>query len=394
MTAAWPLDFGMLTVSYDPVLVVASVMVAIMASFTGLRLASGLSQLDSKTRKQEIAKAAMALGGGIWSMHFIGMLAVQIPVSIRYDALATLGSVLVAVLVTGLGLLVLHFGRRTRKRIGLAGVLTGLGIVSMHYIGMSAIGGNCIVTYEPAGYVISTTIAIAASTAALWLAYSRRTLLQLALASVLLGITIASMHYSAMIYTRFWRATEIVLLEEPNFSSGALALVVAFAAFLICGLFLLTAIPSQRLAAVVDAEPSDSGAAVARASRQAASLASDQDISDGEGLRSRLPYEANQATRFIAVEEIQAVRADGHYTKLYNEQGEVFCPWPISRVEMELLDGAFIRTHRSYLVNLRHVRGFERDGDKAFCLIGEASDARVPVSRSRMQEVRRALGLN
>lgn len=384
----------MLTVSYDPVLVVASVMVAIMASFTGLRLASGLSQLDSKTRKQEIAKAAMALGGGIWSMHFIGMLAVQIPVSIRYDALATLGSVLVAVLVTGLGLLVLHFGRRTRKRIGLAGVLTGLGIVSMHYIGMSAIGGNCIVTYEPAGYVISTTIAIAASTAALWLAYSRRTLLQLALASVLLGITIASMHYSAMIYTRFWRATEIVLLEEPNFSSGALALVVAFAAFLICGLFLLTAIPSQQLAAVVDAEPSDSGAAVARASRQAASLASDQDISDGEGLRSRLPYEANQATRFIAVEEIQAVRADGHYTKLYNEQGEVFCPWPISRVEMELLDGAFIRTHRSYLVNLRHVRGFERDGDKAFCLIGEASDARVPVSRSRMQEVRRALGLN
>ena len=394
MTAAWPLDFGMLTVSYDPVLVVASVMVAIMASFTGLRLASGLSQLESKTRKQEIAKAAMALGGGIWSMHFIGMLAVQIPVSIRYDALATLGSVLVAVLVTGLGLLVLHFGRRTRKRIGLAGVLTGLGIVSMHYIGMSAIGGNCIVTYEPAGYVISTTIAIAASTAALWLAYSRRTLLQLALASVLLGITIASMHYSAMIYTRFWRATEIVLLEEPNFSSGALALVVAFAAFLICGLFLLTAIPSQRLAAVVDAEPSDSGAAVARAPRQAASLASDQDVGESEGLRSRLPYEANQATRFIAVEEIQAVRADGHYTKLYNEQGEVFCPWPISRVEMELLDGAFIRTHRSYLVNLRHVRGFERDGDKAFCLIGEASDARVPVSRSRMQEVRRALGLN
>lgn len=394
MTAAWPLDFGMLTVSYDPVLVVASVMVAIMASFTGLRLASGLSQLDSKTRKQEIAKAAMALGGGIWSMHFIGMLAVQIPVSIRYDALATLGSVLVAVLVTGLGLLVLHFGRRTRKRIGLAGVLTGLGIVSMHYIGMSAIGGNCIVTYEPAGYVISTTIAIAASTAALWLAYSRRTLLQLALASVLLGITIASMHYSAMIYTRFWRATEIVLLEEPNFSSGTLALVVAFAAFLICGLFLLTAIPTQRLAAVVDGEPSDSEAAVARAPRQAASLASDQDVGESEGLRSRLPYEANHATRFIAVEEIQAVRADGHYTKLYNEQGEVFCPWPISRVEMELLDGAFIRTHRSYLVNLRHVRGFERDGDKAFCLIGEASDARVPVSRSRMQEVRRALGLN
>lgn len=394
MTAAWPLDSGMLTVSYDPVLIVASIMVAIMASFTGLRLASGLSQLDSKTRKQEIAKAAMALGGGIWSMHFIGMLAVQIPVPIRYDVLATLGSVLVAVLVTGLGLLVLHFGRRTRKRIGLAGVLTGLGIVSMHYIGMSAIGGNCVVTYEPAGYVISTTVAIAASTAALWLAYSRRTLLQIALASVLLGITIASMHYSAMIYTRFWRATEIVLLEEPNFSSGALALIVAFAAFLICGLFLLTAIPTQRLATSVDAEVAASQAAVSSAPQPSAPLAVEEETDESQSVRSRLPYEANHATRFIAVEEIQAVRADGHYTKLYNEQGEVFCPWPISRVEMELLDGAFIRTHRSYLVNLRHVRGFERDGDKAFCLIGEASDAKIPVSRSRIQEVRRALGLN
>ena len=416
----------MLIVSYDPVLVVASVLVAIMAAYTGLRLASGLSQLDAATRKQEIAKAATALGGGIWSMHFIGMLAVQIPVPIRYDALATLGSVLVAILVTGLGLLVLHSGPRTALRICLAGTLTGLGIVSMHYIGMSAIGGNCIVVYEPGGYVISTAIAIAASIAALWLAYSRRTQLQIALGSVLLGITIASMHYSAMVYTRFLPTTEILLLEEPNLSSGMLALVVAFAAFLICGLFLLTAIPARAVTAAPEPAPASGMTAFAQAPKSepplpamdpaiaaagpvgavfapaAASLDAMRERaveppSDGpaesDPLPSRLPYEVNHATRFIAVEEVYAVRADGHYTKLYNDQGEVLCPWPISRVEMALNAGAFIRTHRSYLVNLRHVRGFERVGDKAFCLIGEDSDAKVPVSRSRLQDVRQALGL-
>ena len=421
----------MLIVSYDPLLVVASVLVAIMAAYTGLRLASGLSQLDAATRKQEIAKAATALGGGIWSMHFIGMLAVQIPVPIRYDALATLGSVLVAILVTGLGLLVLHSGPRTRLRICLAGSLTGLGIVSMHYIGMSAIGGNCIVIYEPAGYVISTAIAIAASIAALWLAYSRRTQLQIALGSVLLGITIALMHYSAMIYTRFLPTTEILLLEEPNLSSGMLALVVAFAAFLICGLFLLTAIPARAVNAVpepgletesgTDPAGFHLGPLVSQPAPRSGSPVPVMTPAAAEGvpvgavftpadpardraeplpgngqndpLPSRLPYEVNHATRFIAVEEVYAVRADGHYTKLYKDQGEVLCPWPISRVETALHAGAFIRTHRSYLVNLRHVRGFERVGDKAFCLIGEDNDARVPVSRSRLQDVRQALGL-
>ena len=126
----------MLVVSYDWVLVVASVLVAILASFTGLRLASGLRNLAPAERKPQIAKAAVALGGGIWSMHFIGMLAVRLPVAIEYDALATLGSALVAILITGIGLGLLHFGERTERRIVYAGVAMGLGIVLMHYIGM------------------------------------------------------------------------------------------------------------------------------------------------------------------------------------------------------------------------------------------------------------------
>ncbi len=383
----------MLQISYDPALVFASVLVAIMASYTGLRLASDLGRLDAAVRKRAIARAAIALGGGIWSMHFVAMLAVHIPVAIRYDALATLGSVLVAILFVGLGLLLLHFGQRNRIRIAAAGTLSGLGIMAMHYTGMSAIGGNCVVSYEPSGFITSSAIAIGASIAAFWLAYTKRTRMQIALGSVVLGITIASMHYSAMIFTRFSIATEITLIEEPNLSSGSLALIVAFAAFLICGLFLLTAIP------MASVEEEADGVEVANGAAQATPIANAQSSANGvnggaKAVFSRLPYEINHSTRFISTDEIYVVRADGHYTRLYAAEREVFCPWPISRVETELNDKIFIRTHRSYLVNLKHVRGFERLGDKAFCIVDDVGDDRIPVSRSRVHDVRRALGLD
>ena len=236
----------MLRVSYDPLFVTASVPVAFMASFTGPRLASGLGQLKPARRKPEIAKAAIALGGGIRSMHFAGMLAVRTPAQIEYDALATLGSVLAAILITGIGLIVRHLGDRTPARIVVAGILMGLGIVSMHYPGMSAIGGNRVAAYEPAGYFLSTLISIGSSICALWLACQKRTLAQIATGSFMLGIAIPAMHRRAMIYTRFSLAVEVVLIGEPVLSTGNLALLVSLSAFIIRGLFLLTAIPVER----------------------------------------------------------------------------------------------------------------------------------------------------
>ena len=90
---------------HNLLLVIASVLVAIMAAFTGLRVASGLSLLAPADRRTPIAKAAIALGGGIWSMHFVAMLAMNHPVPITYEALPTLGSFLVAILMTGIGLI-------------------------------------------------------------------------------------------------------------------------------------------------------------------------------------------------------------------------------------------------------------------------------------------------
>ncbi|MEM7428043.1 MAG: MHYT domain-containing protein [Pseudomonadota bacterium] len=366
----------MLVVSYDWVLVGASVVVAILASFTGLRLASGLRVLAPAARKPQIAKAAIALGGGIWSMHFIGMLAVRLPVAIEYDALATLGSALVAILITGIGLGLLHFGERTERRIVYAGIAMGLGIVLMHYIGMSAIRGNCVVSYSTAGIFLASAVGILASIGALWLAYKKRSLRDIALGAVVQGLSISAMHYTGMIYTRFSPSAELVVLPEPILSSGVMALLVAVAAFLICGFFLLTAIPGDAAETTEDAE------------------AADLEASDGEALEPlrKLPYESNNATHFLPVDDIRAIRAEGHYTRLFDGSGEYFCPLSISVIESRLDNPNFLKTHRSHLVNMAHVSGIQKVGDKAACLLDDEASSQIPVSRARVRDVRRALG--
>jgi len=389
-----------LDISYDPVLVFASVVVAIMAAFMGLRLTSGIGDLSASRRKPRIAMAAIALGGGIWSMHFIAMLAMVVPVDISYAALPTLGSVLIAILVTGLSLVLLHFRKRTTGTIAIAGALMGLGIVSMHYVGMSAISGGCTVAYQPAGFFISTAIAIAASTAALQLAYKERSLKTAFLGSVVLGLAVAAMHYSAMAYTVLLPTDGIPVAISPMMSTGTLALLVALAAFVICGLFVLVALPDSAKS-IAHAEPLPAGIA-AEAIHDIADRPTPSVSTAGNGSQTRLdagqpvriPYEQDNGLRFMASDEIAAIRAEGHYTQLVTEAGELFCPWSISRVAATLDQPFFIRTHRSYLVNIRHVSGFKPLGDKAVCVIDDAEGTEIPVSRSRVSSVREALGID
>ncbi len=388
----------MLTVEYNPLLILASVLVAIMAAFTALRLTNGLSALPSARRKPVIAKAAIALGAGIWSMHFVGMLAVQLPIGISYDPLPTLLSALLAILVTGMGLILLHFGRRSHLRIVGAGVLTGLGIVGMHYLGMSAIRGNCVLVYDPLGVVLAALIAIAASILGLELAYRQRGLTQTIVGGVVLGLAVSAMHYTAMAFTTFQLADRAEFVPTSILSSNSLALLVSLASFLICGLFLLIAIPAEsRQEEGEEVQPEAAVPAAATASRPQAAVYS-QALSQPRKLAAeetgRIPYERDSAIRFLAAQEIAAVRAEGHYTWLLNGEGEHFCPWSISRVEKAVADLNFLRTHRSHLVNLSKVAGFRREGDKGLCLLSDPKESEVPVSRSKLSAVQKALGLS
>ena len=122
--------------SYDPFLVILSVAVAILASFTALNLAGRLLAADRAAKPWWLIAAAVALGGGIWSMHFVGMLAFVMPMPATYDVWLTLLSLALPILVVGTGLLILsRFGNGLGPLL-VAGGLAGLGVVVMHYGGM------------------------------------------------------------------------------------------------------------------------------------------------------------------------------------------------------------------------------------------------------------------
>jgi NO-binding membrane sensor protein with MHYT domain len=395
----------MLEISYVPYLVIASVAVAIMGAFTSLRLTSGLAVLDAHRRKVRITQAAFALGGGIWSMHFVGMLSVEFTIPIFYDPLRTLGSALIAILLTGSALMTLHFGTRTPVRIAFAGLVTAIGIVSMHYLGMSAISGNCIVSYDTGGVMLAIGIAMLSCILAMELAYRKRSLLATIGGSIVLGLSISAMHYSAMMFTVFSVSDSVNVTMSQTISSNNLALFVAVAAFVICGLFLLTAVTVEK--ARSDAVTNGPAVMVApeaqrnEANRNRNVSASLSRAFDGghsvpdeqPGLLTRVPYERDKTMRFLSTETIVFVQADGHYSRIANGENEYFCPWSISRLEKDLGPANFIRTHRSYLVNKNHINGFRREGDKAVCIVGAEKEMEIPVSRGRVSEIQQMLGI-
>ena len=166
----------MLVFSHNPWLVLASLCVALMAGFTGLSLTKGLSAQPLEQRKSTIALSSIAMGGGIWSMHFVAMLGLQLPIQFYYNFLITLMSALVAILVVGCALLILHFRQRTPASLTTAGLIVGFGILAMHYIGMSGLE-LCRTVYSNTGVLITILTSCGLSIGAFRVAYGQRTVI-------------------------------------------------------------------------------------------------------------------------------------------------------------------------------------------------------------------------
>jgi len=244
-----------MTGAYDARLVALSVLIAILASYTALDLAGRVTAARGHMRLTWLSGGALAMGLGIWSMHFVGMLAFHLAAPVSYDVPTVLLSLVVAIGVAGVALFVAS--RRTlcpRAWLG-GGALMGLGIGAMHYSGMAALRMPLTLRYAPVPFALSLAIAIGASLAALGIAFRLRTggrRWLTAGSAVVMGAAIAGMHYTGMVAAVFTMgATGGGAMARAARGAGTapLAAAIALATLVVLGFALLASLVDQRLTA-------------------------------------------------------------------------------------------------------------------------------------------------
>src|SRR6202163_542782 len=220
------------TGTYNSHLVALSILVAAFASYTALDLGGRVAAIRGVAPRVWLVAAAIAMGGGIWSMHFIAMLAFNIPIPMSYGIGLTALSLVVAIFVTGAGFYFINRQSAPPLPLVFSGIFMGLGIAAMHYIGMAAMREHAELSYDFLFVALSLVIAIGASMAALWLAFRTTDLGQRFVAAVVMGVAISGMHYTAMRGTVF-TAHGPFHEAQGNASQTTLALAVAGITFVI-----------------------------------------------------------------------------------------------------------------------------------------------------------------
>lgn len=363
----------LLSVSHSGFLIAMSCVVALVAGFTGLSLTRDLSEKPMVQKKASIALAAVALGGGIWAMHFVAMLGLKLPILFYYDAAITLVSALSAILLVGAALILLHFAERTARTIAAAGGIVGVGVLVMHYIGMAGLE-LCRAVYSTSGVIVSCVVAIGLCIQAFGIAYGQRTNRNIVLGTICFAVAVCSVHFLAISGTSFVaepNASEF----GPSMSNETLALGVIFFSFVIFGACLWVSV-TYLVPPRSDAGPGLATGEAAPTPRHAV---------------LQIPCECDGGKVFIRVEDVSFVRADGHYTQVYTETERLFCAWPVTEASKRLLPQGFLQTHRSYLVNPQRVARFERTKDKGRCIFESAELPPAPVSRSKLKAIQDAL---
>src|SRR4051812_16619875 len=239
----------MVPVTHDATLVVLSVLIAAVASYTALDLAGRIQAARAWTSHLWLSTAAIVMGGGIWSMHFVAMLAFSMPgMEVQYDLGLTLLSLALPVLVTGIGFFV-NRSNQGRMALVLSGLLMGIGIVGMHYTGMAAMQMPADLSYQGLWVGISVLIAIGASVIALWLAFRRTGHRQKLAAAVAMGLAISGMHYAAMQGAIFTARSSVEHAHtHASVDQTNLALAISATTFLILFLALVAAMFDRRFA--------------------------------------------------------------------------------------------------------------------------------------------------
>ncbi len=399
-------------VTYEAWLVLLSIVMAIQGAYVALSLALQIEGATGTRRRLLLAGATVSFAVAIWTMHFVGMLAVRLPFQVDYLVLPTLLSFLVCAIVVGGAVYATSSGPLTLLRLTLSSCLMGGGIFAMHYLGMSALDASTHMVHNPVYVAASMAIAIAASGLALWLATGRGGRAPLILSAAAFGMAISGMHYTAMtgvtLYPFVTNAS-----AAPALSTDLLAIVVAVVAFCVSGIFFLLLLPDSarvepQVLAVATAGPMVQAAGADVAALPAAGSETVASVELGRGgygplggagsprrFARHLPIERDGNTHFLAVEQVVAVHANAHYTYIFDGNDKLFCPLAIGDVESRLDDRHFVRVHRSHIVNINRVVGYRRSGDNELVEMAGATPSLVPVSRSRIGSLKsRVASLN
>jgi diguanylate cyclase len=369
-------------------LVALSIAIAVQGSFVGLSLAVEIDNAAGLRRRLTLAGSALTLATGIWSMHFVGLLAASFPSAIDYLVLPTLVSFLICVIVVGIGVYAARAPRPPKVRIAIGSIGMGLGISAMHYVGMGAVhlAGP---TYQETPFVVaSVLVSIAASAFALLTLGSRPNRLRLFLAAVGLGLAIAGMHYTAMAGMRLdplcYDVSRFVGAESA-LSRNTLALLATVISFGVSGAFLLSLVPDDR--------PSPSHLAALAPAGPPIPMSPEVEPSPFPRSTTSAPpatvrVEKDGRPRHIAVEDIYAIRANAHYTYIHDGHQEYFCNQPISALEAVLDRSQFMRVHRSAIVRLARVSRLKRSGEAAVAELGDPVQCSIPVARGQYREAK------
>ncbi|NBJ13556.1 MHYT domain-containing protein [Microvirga arsenatis] len=254
-----------ITGTHDSFLVALSILIATVASYTALDLAGRIRTAQGWTGHAWLAAAAFAMGGGIWSMHFVAMLAFSMPdMAMNYDMGLTALSFVLPIVVTGIGFHVANRPDIGLTTLALSGLFMGLGIAGMHYTGMAAMRMPADLSYDGLWVAASVLIAIGASAVALWLAFRRTGPGQRLVAAVAMGMAVSGMHYAAMRAAIFTTHAAVDHAHgQASLEQTSLALAVAATTFAILFLALIAAMFDRRFALLAERE-----AAALRASEE------------------------------------------------------------------------------------------------------------------------------
>ncbi len=240
--------------SYDYRFVALSVLIAILASYAALDLGGRVTAARGRVRSIWLAGGATAMGMGIWSMHYIGMLAYHLPVAVYYYWPTVLLSLAAAILASAVALFVVSRNEMGALRIGIGGLLMGTGIACMHYIGMEAMRLPAMCQYSAGLVSLSAVLAIVISLVALWLSFHLRTETRALgwrklTSAVVMGAAIPVMHYTGMAAATFRPMSTPVDLADSVEVTSLGAVGIGGVAMMVLALAILTSLVDRRFSA-------------------------------------------------------------------------------------------------------------------------------------------------